>query len=66
MSKEISLAELAAEEVELLPRREALGVLFSPNFNNVSATASALALNAVTIASAANASAHNTVLVLNG
>lgn len=66
MSKEISVKELALEGAELLPSREALGVFFSPNVANVYATSSALALNAVSLGSAATAVAGTSVNIWQG
>ncbi len=56
MSKDITLAELHIESVELLPERAALST-----WANVLATNSAMALNAATIHSFAKAGAFQSI-----
>ena len=59
--REISMRELEATSVELLPDRETLALF---NFANVTAVNLAIAVNAATIGSAAVASATQQVAVL--
>lgn len=59
--REISMRELEATSVELLPDRETLALF---NFANVTAVNLAIAINAATIGSAAVASATQQVAVL--
>ena len=59
--REISMRELEATSVELLPNRETLAFF---NFANVTAVNLAIAVNAGTIGSAAVASATQQVAVL--
>jgi len=59
--REISMRELEATSVELLPNRETLAFF---NFANVTAVNLAIAINAGTIGSAAVASATQQVAVL--
>jgi len=61
MSKDFTLSELEAVEVELLPAREALGAF---NFAGVLASNSSLAANVLTAYSAA-ASSANQLIVIN-
>ena len=58
---ELTLSELAIQQAELLPERETL--YFDFNWANVYATNAALAVNAATILSAANANAWQSVYV---
>ncbi len=62
MDKELSLAELDDQSVELLPDRETL-YFNSYNWANVMATNSSLAMNASTLLSAANSAAGQTIIV---
>ncbi|HSK26903.1 MAG TPA: hypothetical protein VK894_08350 [Jiangellales bacterium] len=59
-----TMHELQLEHTELLPTREALG--WGGNWAGVYASNAALALNAVTIGSLANATANQAVLVFQG
>jgi hypothetical protein len=59
MRKELTITELDSQHVELLPARETL----SFNWANVYASNSALALNAATFFSQANALAGQTIVV---
>ncbi|HEX5428621.1 MAG TPA: hypothetical protein VFX00_09865 [Pedococcus sp.] len=61
--REISMRELEATSVELLPDRETLAFF---NFANVTAVNLAIAVNAGSIASAAIASANQQVVVMQG
>lgn len=65
MRKEMTFAELDSQHVELLPARE---TLFFNHYNwaSVMASNSSLALNAATIASAANSAAVQTITVAQG
>jgi len=60
MSKEFTLSELDAIEVELLPAREALGAF---NFAGVLASNSSLAANVLTAYSVAASSANQLIVV---
>lgn len=60
MSKEITLSELDALDVELLPAREALGAF---NFAAILASNSSTALNVLTIGSVAASSANQVIIV---
>jgi hypothetical protein len=60
MSKEFTLAELAAMEVELVPAREALGAV---NFAAIVASNSSTALNVLTFGSIAASSANQYIVV---
>jgi hypothetical protein len=62
MSKDVTLAELHDESVELLPQRAALSG-WGHNWANVYASNSALALNAGSIHSLAHAGAFQSVSV---
>jgi hypothetical protein len=64
MHKELTIAELDSQSVELLPDRETL--LFDNNWAAVFASNSSLAVNAATIASAAVSSATQTIVVAQG
>jgi hypothetical protein len=66
MRKELTISELDTEFIELLPERETLSGFFSPNWAAVYASNSSLALNAASIASAANSAAVQTVVVTQG
>lgn len=61
--REISMRELEATSVELLPSRETLAFF---NFANITAVNLAIAINAGTIASAAVASATQQIVVMQG
>jgi hypothetical protein len=65
MRKEFTLAELDTQSVELLPPRETL-FYGSNNWAAVYASNSALAVNAGTIFSSANATAAQAVIVSQG
>ena len=60
MSKEITMTELDALEVELLPSREALGAF---NFAGILASNSSTALNVLTLGSAALSQANQAIIV---
>jgi hypothetical protein len=60
MSKEFTLSELHAVEVELLPAREALGAF---NFAGVLASNSSLAANVLSAYSVAASSANQVIVV---
>jgi hypothetical protein len=59
----ISVTELEATTVELLPSRETLSFI---NIANVTAVNLAIAVNAATFASSAYANAHQSVRVYQG
>ncbi|WP_138442291.1 hypothetical protein [Sinomonas susongensis] len=59
--QKLTLAELGAEDVELLPRRETL--FWNFNAALVGATNSSLALNVATICSQANSAALQQIVV---
>jgi hypothetical protein len=61
MSQEFTMTELDAVEVELLPAREALGVL---NFAAVAAQNTSTSLNLLTAFSAAYSQANQAIVVL--
>jgi hypothetical protein len=63
MSSTLTLEELEGHEVQMLEPRETLGVF---NLANVSATNLALAFNAASFKSTANAWAGQAVIVLQG
>jgi hypothetical protein len=60
MAKEITLTELAALDVELLPAREALGAF---NFAGVLASNSSTALNVLSVGSAAYSQANQVIII---
>ena len=60
----ITMSELETQSVELLPEKETLW--FSNNWANVYANNSALALNAATFASNANANAAQFIGITQG
>lgn len=60
----ITMSELETQSVELLPEKETLW--FSNNWANVYANNSALALNAATFASSANANAVQFIGISQG
>jgi hypothetical protein len=60
MAKEITLTELAALDVELLPSREALGAF---NFAGVLASNSSTALNVLSVGSAAYSQANQVIII---
>lgn len=60
MAKEITLSELAALDVELLPSREALGAF---NWAGVLASNSSTALNVLTVGSAAYSQANQVIVI---
>jgi hypothetical protein len=62
--KELTIAELDSQSVELLPDRETL--LFDNNWAAVFASNSSLAVNAATVLSAAVSSANQTIIVAQG
>jgi len=64
MNKTLTMAELDVQQVELLPARETLS--FDANLASVYASNSALAVNAATILSAAQANALQSVVVSQG
>uniref|UniRef100_UPI0039EFD6C9 hypothetical protein n=1 Tax=Sinomonas sp. G460-2 TaxID=3393464 RepID=UPI0039EFD6C9 len=57
----LTMTDLAAETVELLPGRETL--VFDANWAGILATNSSVALNAVTLASVANSAAGQFITV---
>lgn len=59
--QKLTLEELRAQSVDLLPEKETL--FFDTNWAGVYATNSSLALNAATVLSAANSSASQTIVV---
>ena len=59
--QKLTLEELRAQSVDLLPEKETL--FFDSNWADVYATNSSLALNAATVLSAANSSASQTIVV---
>ncbi len=61
MSHALAISELAYEEIELLPSRETLALF---NVANVTATNLALAINAGTFGSSANALAGQAIFVV--
>lgn len=61
MRESVSMCELEATTVELLPNRETLALF---NFANVTAVNLAIAVNAATIGSAAVAHANQYVVVI--
>jgi hypothetical protein len=63
MADTLTLAELDQHEVSLLEPRETLAFV---NFANVSATNLALAINAATVQSQANAWAGQAIYVMQG
>jgi hypothetical protein len=63
MRENVSMRELEATTVELLPSRETLALF---NFANVTAVNLAIAINAASIGSAAVASANQYVVVMQG
>lgn len=63
MRENVSMRELEATTVELLPNRETLALF---NFANVTAVNLAIAVNAASIGSAAVASANQYVVVMQG
>jgi hypothetical protein len=63
MRENVSMCELEATTVELLPSRETLALF---NFANVTAVNLAIAINAASIGSAAVASANQYVVVMQG
>ena len=60
MEKELTIVELERQDAQLLPEREALGVF---NLAGITANNQALALNAVTFGSVANATATQVIAV---
>ena len=65
MHKELTIAELDSQSIELLPDRETL-LFGNNNFAAVWASNSSLAVNAATILSAANSAAVQTIVVNQG
>ena len=61
MHEIVSMSELEATSVELLPSRETLAFF---NFANITAVNLAIAVNAASIGSAAYASANQTIAVV--
>jgi hypothetical protein len=62
--KELTIAELDSQSVELLPDRETL--LFDNNWAAVFASNSSLAVNAATVLSAATSTATQNIAVIQG
>lgn len=65
MDKELSIAELDDQSVELLPDRETL-FFNSYNWANVMATNSSMALNVAALGSSANSMAVQNIAVTQG
>ena len=65
MRKELSIAELDTQSVELLPARETL-LFDTTNLAAIWASNSSLAVNAATVLSAANSAAVQTIVVSQG
>lgn len=63
MSNEITAADLLDQAVELLPERAALSGWGGPNWANVYASNTALAMNAGSVHSLASAGAYQSVSV---
>jgi hypothetical protein len=66
MRKELTISELDAEFIELLPERETLSGFGNFNWAAVYATNSSLALNAASINAAAVSTAAQSVNVIQG
>ncbi len=64
MRTEISITELEAESVQMLPSRETL--FFNTNWANVVASNSSMALNAASLNSLANSAAYQSINVSQG
>jgi hypothetical protein len=64
MRTELSITELEAESVQLLPSRETL--FFNTNWANVVASNSSMALNAASLNSLANSAAYQSINVSQG
>ncbi|HKU11075.1 hypothetical protein [Sinomonas terrae] len=60
----LTMTDLAAETVELLPSRETL--VFDLNWTGILASNSSVALNAVTLGSVANSAAGQFITVTQG
>ncbi len=63
MTYALAMSDLVSEEIELLPSRETLALV---NVANVTATNLALAINAGSFGSSANAFAGQAIFVLQG
>jgi hypothetical protein len=66
MRKELTITELDAEFIELLPERETLSGFGNFNWASVYASNSSLALNAATVQSAASSAAYQSISVTQG
>lgn len=64
MRTELTITELEAESVQMLPSRETL--FFNTNWANVVASNSSMALNAASLNSAANSAAWQAIQVNQG
>jgi len=64
MRTELSITELEAETVQMLPSRETL--FFNTNWANVVASNSSMALNAASLNSLANSAAYQSIQVSQG
>ena len=64
MRTELSITELEAESVQMLPSRETL--FFNTNWANVVASNSSMALNAASFNSLANSAAYQSINVSKG
>lgn len=64
MRKELTIAELEGELMELLPARETL--FFNNNLAAIYATNSSLALNAASVLASANSAAVQHIVVAQG
>lgn len=66
MRKELTVAELDSERVELLPARETLSCYGNSNWASIYASNSSLAFNAASAYSSANSAATQTITVSQG
>ncbi len=64
MRTELTITELEAESVQMLPSRETL--FFNTNWANVVASNSSMALNAASLNSLANSAAYQSIHVSQG
>lgn len=64
MRTELTITELEAESVQMLPARETL--FFNTNWANVVASNSSMALNAASLNSLANSAAYQSIHVSQG
>jgi hypothetical protein len=66
MRKELTIAELDSERVELLPARETLSCYGNSNWASIYASNSSVALNAASVYSSASSAANQTIVVSQG